>query len=379
MVTKTPIMLLVAELGIGGCERDVTNIVLNLDHDRFTPHVGCFAARGLRYPQIAGAGIPIAEFPVTSFRKPSMLAHMRNLRAYLKRHQIVLVHSWDIPTEMLAVPVSWFSGIPAIKSHLWLSEYVPKAYSPIVRLNNHLASKVLLNSEATRQDFLRWSGIPAARTYVSHNGVDTRMFNPEGRAANPEVVVGTVCALRSEKRLDILLRAFAAVREQRGGGVSLLIVGSGPMEAELKALRDELGIADACEFVPSQSDVPPLMRKIDVFVISSQGESLPNALLESMASGCCVVASNVGGIPEVLLDGETGLLAQPGELDGFVRQIGLAVNDSELRLRLGRAAAARASQEFSIQKAVGRIERLYDELLFAKRAPQASSAQSPAV
>lgn len=75
------------------------------------------------------------------------------------------------------------------------------------------------------------------------------------------------------------------------------------------------------------------------------------------------------GSPEVLLDGETGLLAQPGELDGFVRQIGRAVNDSELRLRLARAAAARASQEFSVQKAIGRIERLYDELLFAKRAP----------
>jgi glycosyltransferase involved in cell wall biosynthesis len=379
-VTKTPIMLLVAELGIGGCERDVTNIVLNLDHDRFSPHVGCFAARGLRYPQIAGAGIPIAEFPVTSLRKPSLLTHMRNLRSYLKKNQIALVHSWDIPTEMLAVPVAWFSGVPAIiKSHLWLSEYVPKAYSPVVRMNNHLAHKVLVNSEATRQDFLRWSGIPAGRTYVSHNGVDTRIFNPGQRAANPEVVVGTVCALRSEKRLDLLLRAFAAVREQRGGGVRLLMVGSGPMEGELKALRDQLGIADACEFVPSQSDIPPWMRKIDVFVISSQGESLPNALLEAMASGCCVVASKVGGIPEVVLDGETGLLAQPGDLDGFVRQIGRAVNDSELRLRLGHAAADRAAQEFSIAKAVGRIERLYTDLLSAKRLPQPSGAQSAAV
>ena len=379
-MTKIPIMLLVAELGIGGCERDVTNIVLNLDHDRFSPHVGCFAARGLRYPQIAGAGIPIAEFPVTSFRKPSLLTHARSLRAYIKKHQIALVHSWDIPTEMLAVPVSWFAGVPAIiKSHLWLSAYVPRPYSPIVRMDNHLAHKVLLNSEATRQDFLRWSGIPAERTYVSHNGVDSRVFNPGGRTDHAEVVVGTVCALREEKRLDILLRAFAAVREQRGGGMRLLMVGSGPMEPELKALRDELGIADVCEFVPSQNDVPPWMRKIDVFVICSQGESLPNALLESMASGCCVVASKVGGIPEVLLDGETGLLAPPADLEGFIRQIGRAVNDSGLRSRLAHAAVARASQEFSTAKAVGRIESLYTDLLLAKRVPQVSAWKSPAL
>ncbi len=373
-------MLLVSELGIGGCERDVANMVLNLDRDRFSPHVGCFAARGLRYPQITEAGIPIAEFPVTSFRKPSILTHMRNLRSYLKEHHIALVHSWDIPTELLAVPVSWFSRVPAIiKSYLWLRESVPNRFAPIVRIDNHLAHKVLVNSEATRQDFLRWSGIPAERTYVSHNGVDTRIFNPEQRTANPEVVVGAVCALRPEKRLDILLKAFAAVREQRGGGVRLLMVGSGPMEGELKALRDQLGIAEVCEFVPSQSDVPPWMRKIDVFVISSEGESLPNALLEAMASGCCIVASRVGGIPEVVLDGQTGLLASPADLDGFVRQIGLAVDDVELRLRLARAAADRAAQEFSIAKSVGRIERLYDELLFAKRVPQASTSQSPAL
>jgi glycosyltransferase involved in cell wall biosynthesis len=148
-------------------------------------------------------------------------------------------------------------------------------------------------------------------------------------------------------------------------GTKLLIVGSGEAQPQIEQLREHLGLGSDSRFEPAQSNVAPWMRSIDVFVMCSQSESFPNALLEAMACGCCVIGSNVGGIPELIQPDQSGLLFQCGDIGDLAEKLSSVLKDALLRKRLGAAAANRATNEFSMQKAVTRIERIYTSLLTA--------------
>src|SRR6185437_196714 len=204
-----------------------------------------------------------------------------------------------------------------------------------------------------------------------YNGIDLTAFHPgpgldleELRGAS--LVIGTVCSLRIEKRVDLLMEAFAELLKKLPR-IALLIVGSGEMSESLHRRRDELGLGSSCVFVPSQKDVAPWMRTMDIFVLSSFSESFPNAALEALACGRCVVASNVGGVPEVVLEGRTGMLFQSTDGNDLVRALSVAAADKELRDRLGAAAAVHVRDNFSMKLALARLEGLYSRLL---RIPQ---------
>ena len=359
---------MVCELGIGGSERDVTKLAQRLDRTRFTPHVGCLREQGVRADELRQAGIPIVRFPVTSFRSPSFLQGVFAFRQYVKNHQIRLLQTFDVPSNIFGIAGARITGLrPAIASQLWFLDTIPHQLWSLHRLSLRFADAVVVNSDAVRNQLMNGECIRAARIHVSHNGVETELFHPDTRSASSSPahrpVVGAVCALRPEKRLDLLLDAFARAKKQHPE-IQLLIVGSGEMLSQLEQQRDQLGLGADCTFVPAQKDVPPWMRKIDIFVMCSRSESFPNALLEAMACRCCVIGSDVGGIPELIEAGESGLLFRPGDAADLSEKLLAVLRDSALRERLARNAAARASQKFSIEEAVSRMEGIYTSLLF---------------
>jgi glycosyltransferase involved in cell wall biosynthesis len=242
----------------------------------------------------------------------------------------------------------------------------------MLRVTDRMAHCIVVNSEAVKRDLMETEGIAATRIYVSYNGVDPASFhalpgNERRRkpcVAGVPVVVGTVCALRQEKRLDLLLEAFARVRTLRPG-MKLLIVGSGAMQNEIEALRDQLGLGDDCIMVPAQDEVASWMWSMDIFVVSSDTESFPNSLLEAMACGCCAIGSKVGGIPEMITDGSTGLLFPAGDSAALEQALVRIITDDGLRRQLAEAAQARSHGSFSMDAAARRTEALYDWLLSA--------------
>jgi glycosyltransferase involved in cell wall biosynthesis len=359
-----PILLLVRELGIGGCERDLAKIAKHLDRSRFEPHVGCFSDQGLRRGELEAAGIPVVRFPVTSFRSASLLKGLAAFRRYAKAHRIGLVHSFDVPTNIFGFAAARFSRLPFIASQLWFAESIGSGWALHV-LGMRAARAVVVNSNAVSSRLAKEQPSLRNRIYVSHNGVETKIFHPGvGNHADREagLVIGAVCALRQEKRLDLLLDAFACMRTGRPG-VKLLIVGSGQELSSLEQQRDRLGLGQDCTFEPAKQDVAEWMRAIDIFVMCSDSESFPNALLEAMACGCCVVASRVGGIPELVADGRNGLLFESGNANDLAAKLASIVIDQALRRRLACEAARSARDEFSIEAAVARLERLYSRIL----------------
>ena len=207
------------------------------------------------------------------------------------------------------------------------------------------------------------------KTYLCYNGVDTSIFHP-GPAARPEklngasVVLGTVANLREEKGIDLLLRAYALL-QKTVSGTKLFIVGDGPQMDDLQKLSRELGVAEDTLFLVGKPDISNEMRVLDIFVLPSYSEAFSNALLEAMASGCAVIGSNIGGTPELIQDGRNGLLFQTRSTEDLAAKLRMVVENAELRAQFQKESAARAREEFSLQKNLAGFRRLYLSLTSA--------------
>jgi L-malate glycosyltransferase len=363
-----PVLLMVRELGIGGCERDLTKVAIGLDRARFEPHVGCFISEGLRSGELRASGVPIVKLDVPSFASIAALRAACHLGSYIKKNRIKVVHAFDLPTDLFAIPIARLYRTPAvIASNLSSRDLMKKTWERyLLRTVDRAAHMVIVNSHAIQSEVIEQYGIPPGRTLLSYNGVDLRVFHPEPRIRKvfpqASIIVGAVCALRPEKRLDLLLAAFARIR-RLNDEMRLLIVGSGPMLESLERRCAEFNLQGVCHFEPSKIDVAEWMRSIDVFVMASDSESFPNALLEAMACGCAVIGSRVGGVPELIADEQNGLLCEPGDAQDLAAKLDRMVSNAELRRRLAQEAARTARESFSIEFAVARLEKLYESLV----------------
>ncbi len=366
-MAPVPVLLMVRELGIGGCERDLAKLALRLDRSRFTPYVGCFLKEGIRADELKAAATPIIEFPVRSFGSASALAGAKMLWNFLRRESVGVVHCFDTPTDIFAVPLARMAGVPAvIASRLWSMETIPFHERILARWAEKCAHRIVVNARATGIE-VENEGVLRERIYLSYNGVETHIFHPHPRARvaplqQAELVVGTVCALRPEKRLDLLIDAFAAVRNILPG-LRLLIVGSGSMEESWKERVRGHQLEEQCHFEPTRPDVADWMRSIDVFVTPSDTESFPNALLEAMACGCAVIGSNVGGIPEMIDPERAGQVFESGNLADLIERLKRVLSNADERAVWGVEAARRACLEFSMEHSIRRMEGLYTSLL----------------
>ncbi len=371
-----PVLLMARELGQGGSERQLVEIAKALDRSRFAVHVGCFRPEGFRSAELASEGIPIVRFPVYSLQSFSAVRGAWQLGRYIRRHGIRLVHAFDTPMNCFAVPAAWVFRAPVVIS----SQRAARGLSSrpeqfVLRVTDHLVDAIVVNCEAMRRHMVEDEGVRAERLRTCYNGLDTARFRPLPKQRPPalagaSLVIGVVCALRPEKGLPTLVEAFAKVvssgPSDLRSGLRLAIVGSGSMLETLQTMSVELGVQDRCHFEPSTADVTAWLRAIDIFVLPSLSEALSNSLMEAMACGCAVVASAVGGNPELVSDGTNGLLFQAGDAADLADRLERLIVDEDLRTRFGAESSNRVRQHFSREASVRRMEEIYKELLKSK-------------
>ncbi|HXK05718.1 MAG TPA: glycosyltransferase family 4 protein [Verrucomicrobiae bacterium] len=360
----TPVLLAVRELGLGGSERQAAETALALDRAHFAPHVACFRSGGFRARELAEAGVPILDLGLRSLIAPSMLASAARLGRYLTRHRIQLVHAFDVPSNLFAVPVARWNRVPAVlssqRAHRELTTGLTRH---LLRLTDRIVDGIVVNSRAVARELAADDGVPGSMIRLAYNGLDTGVFRRDGpRAPLPwsgdEPVVGVVSALRPEKGLPVLLDALARTR-----GAKLLIVGSGPVLPELEARAREQDLGSDCHFQPAVPNVAEWLRAMDVFVLPSLSEALSNSLLEAMGCGCCPIASDAGGNAELVTDGETGLLFPAGDTEALAACLRRVLSDAGLRRRLAAAAGERARTMFAREIAAARMGAIYREFL----------------
>jgi glycosyltransferase involved in cell wall biosynthesis len=364
-------MLLCHTLGIGGSERQLTETAKALDPERFDVHVGAFHTEGLRAAELQRAAIPVVEIPVRSFGNSSTIKGAIALRRYVKRYGIRLAHAFDVPLSIFLSFTFPFRPRPVIltsqRAHRHLA---PGLHRRLARAADHLTDGIVVNCEFVRRHLIEDERVPAGLIDLCYNGIDTERFSPSAPAEIPEPlrggrpIVGAVCALRAEKDLPTLLRAFGILSRERPQG-RLLILGSGPEEPALRRLANELGITSAAFFSPSTPDVVPWLRMLDVFVLPSVSEALSNALIEAMACGVCAVASRVGGNPELIGADERGWLFDAGNAHQLGALLVRLANDCALRH--GKAATARSwiAANMAIGAATKKMAQIYEKHLRA--------------
>ncbi|MCA9728565.1 MAG: glycosyltransferase family 4 protein [Candidatus Eisenbacteria bacterium] len=214
--------------------------------------------------------------------------------------------------------------------------------------------------------------VPAERIHLMPNGIDMRRFKPPSEnTRNPREVV-CVASLTPIKHHEGLLQAWGKVRREIPDA-KLTLVGDGELRRKLEEQARSLEIQDSIEFTGIRSDVVPFLERAGVFVLPSLREAMPLALLEAMAAGLASVASDVGGIPEMIEDGFNGRLVPAGDTDALAARLIDVLRDPECQVKLGEAARQTVVRRYSLTASVDQIERLYAKLveMRAARAPQA--------
>jgi L-malate glycosyltransferase len=360
-----PVLLMVRSLDLGGSERQAAEVAMSLDRQLFRPSIGCFHARGIRVDELRRAGVPVIEFAVRSLPSPKTALLGWQFVSWIRRERVALVHPFDVATAMFAVPMARLARVPIVlSSQRGDRRLSPRAYQRAMAVTDRLVDGVVVNSNYIRGLVERDFKVPSGRIHTCLNGLDTTIFNPGQRtgsqAAGEPLVVGIVAALRPEKSIKTLIEAFACLRNQSH---TLVIVGDGPGKEALKALARRVGVFERTTFAATTADVLAWYRRIDVFVLPSINESFSNSLMEAMACGCAVVASNVGGNPELIVHGQNGLLFEPANVNSLACALESILGDAVLRQALSAAAIRTIEEGYTRERSARRFGELYGRLL----------------
>ncbi|WP_375760177.1 glycosyltransferase [Corallococcus exercitus] len=305
-----------------------------------------------------------------SLLKPNTLFQIHRMSRWLKANRVQLVHVHDFYSSILAVPAAKLAGAKVIVGRLDLSHWQGKARRLLHARMTRLADHVVANAEAIRQLLIHEEGLPASRISVIHNGLDLQRFDAraaEGlKAAVPDTggaptVIHVANMNHPVKRQEDLLLALAMLRHE-GTRLNAWLVGDGPRRPELEKLAHELGVADGVRFLGHRSDVPALYGRATFGVLCSTAEGMSNAVMEGMAAGLPMVVTRVGGNPDLITDGERGLVVEPerpAQLAQAFRR--LLANPQEAR-KMGKAARGFVARELSLEKMVGRHDALYRQV-----------------
>jgi glycosyltransferase involved in cell wall biosynthesis len=360
------VLWLAKGLGRGGAERLVVDAAHLIDRSRFEVHVAYLLPhKDLLVEEIRPA-----------VRQVVCLAHSASdplwpwrLRRYLADERIDVVHSHSPLPGALARIVAGRSRLLVHTEHNMWDRYhwaTRAANAATFRRNRAVIAVSDGVADSIDRRFLRGGvepevvihGTSARRT---HRGADARR---RARATlgldETAFVAGSVGNFTAKKDHATMLDAFAVVRHALPGA-QLVMVGSGPLEADLRRRAAQPDLAGGVLFTGTRDDVERLLPGFDVFVMSSRFEGLPIALLEAMNAGVAPVVTRVGGIPEVVLDGENGRLVEPGEPDALAGLIVALAADPDERRRLG-AAAIVASAACDLESAVRHLETVYERM-----------------
>lgn len=244
-------------------------------------------------------------------------------------------------------------------------------YRMLEFVSNRCLNRAIAVSESMKRDWIRRTRIPADRVVTIHNGIDREKF---GRRQRPEQarrefglpaegpIIGAVGRLDEVKGLTYLLSAAAQLLPEFPT-LTVAIAGTGPLAETLKEEATRLGLGNAVRFLGFQPDVQKVLDALDVFAIPSLSEALGYSLLEAMASELPAVGSAVGGVPEVIVTGETGFLVPPRDGAALAAALRPLLNSAELRERLGRAGRERVCQHFQESEMVRRTLDVYRTML----------------
>ena len=365
------VLYLVPDLGVGGAERHVTTLMPALDPDRFEPSVICVGEEGALFGALVEAGVPAIALHRSKREAPLALL---DLAREFRRSAPDVVITRGYNAEGLGRLAARLAGVPT--SIVWVhndGDTAPRGRlrSLLDKLLDRATTAYFGVAHAQMAYLVGELGYPAEKINIIHNGMNPSLFDPtDDRGpvrvfgiSDDEPVVGIIAAMRPEKDHALFLEAAAHLLAELPAA-KFLVIGDGTRRPALEQRARDLGIADRVVFTGSRSDVADLLRALDVFVLCSYSvECFPMALLEAMAAGRPAVCTAVGGIPEMIVEGETGCLVPPRDARALADKISVLLRNPTLRRRMGNAARLRVERDFSLQASVKATEEALERVV----------------
>ncbi|MFL6467080.1 MAG: glycosyltransferase [Pyrinomonadaceae bacterium] len=379
---KRNVLQLIDSFAIGGTERQAVQLAdLLRAGSTYRVYIGCMDVRGPLYERAREISVEeIPEFRLKTFYDVNFWMQIRRCVAFLKRAEIGIIHTHDFYTNIFGMTAGLLAGI---------SVRIVSKRDILSRTRNQLlverqavrfADRITVNSEAIRSNLIK-NGIPADKIVRVYNGLDVDRFEtPAGfercdllkrlgiNSGHQKARVVTIVAnLRSDvKNHKMFLKAAEKIRSELSD-VIFLLAGEGELSDSLKIEAGRLGLGDSVYFLGRVDDVPGLLSVSDVCLLTSKSEGFSNSILEYMAAGKPVVATDVGGAGEVVDDGETGFLVQSDDANSAATRVLTLLRDPDLSRQFGERGRQKVEQRYSLNAQIDQVLEMYDGLLRAKR------------
>ena len=376
MDKKRPIIWMIDSLGPGGAEQLMPSILKNLKRAGFNIRICTLQIRAGNpiASELERLGLPVDLVPILNLRQPFNLFHI--LR-YLRLHRPQLLHTQLEFADILGTVAAKILGIPSVSTVHTLDAFPEKKSAwGRMKLRWFLLGKycncVIAVSEKTRLHYLQSGRLHQDKVITLYNGVDISRFkNTDAsqiaktkqalRLPLDSKVIITVAVLREPKGIQFMIEALPAILEQFPD-VHYLIVGDGEYGAALSDLATVLDIKKHITFAGHRTDIPDLLACCDIFVLPTLKDALPTVLIEALAAERPIVASDVGGVPEIIENGVNGLLVAPGDPSQLADACLQLLKDNELISQIVLAGSKTVRQRFNIDSQIEQLSGMYEEL-----------------
>lgn len=379
---KVRLLKFVCDFGSGGTEGQIFNLVKGLDLTHFDLEFATLNKKGPFAEEYEKQGITINEFPISSFCSPGFWIQIMKFAKHLRVNRIAIMHAYNFYSLVFAIPAARLAGVPVViasirdrgvyqtRKQLWLQKLVCR-----------MADKILVNAESIRE-YLLEQGYQQHKITVIKNGIDLSKYEAiSGSAIRDDLgikegapLVLMLARLNRQKGVVDFLHAAALVHREYPEA-RFLIIGKPSLESMAAAeghisqyqrwqdLRGILNLEECLFFCGYRSDVPQILSQVAVSVLPSHSEGLSNTLLESMAAGVPIVATRVGGTPELIEDGVNGILVPPHSPEHLAEGISRILGNKTLARQLSQAGRRKASESFSLVTMIRNTNEIYTSLL----------------
>ena len=370
-MSSVPILFLIYDLEPGGPELRLLDLARAFPEDR-PMHICVTSRKVTLLPQYLACPCHVTVFIEPVAKAYLDIAAMLRIHRYVRRHGIRIVNSYDIKGLILATAIRLLSGNRVVTVHhtVDLLHNFSLLHKLALAILLRWTTAVLCNAHFIRR-FIETSYVSSKRIHVVYNGIDAGLFRKNEALRNhyrrtyaigdDETVIGTLANFRKEKQYPFLLDAFYRIRK-RHSRVRLLCVGGGPDFDAIRSLAATMGLTDVV-FTGYVEDVVGHLSAMDLFVFCSQYEGLPNAILQAMSMELPIVSTAVGGICELITDGEEGLLVPPNDMDAFLKAVFDLLDHPERGKVLGRRARENVLTRFSLETMVEGYDRFFRQLV----------------
>jgi L-malate glycosyltransferase len=365
------VLFLVDTLNVGGTETQVTHVALRLRARSHDVVVGCLRAEGPLLEVLRRGNVAVVEF-----RKGKTLVSLNGvwqlfrLALFLRRGRFHAVHAHDLWSNLLGIPAAWLARTPImISSRRYFADldwYTPRR-NAMVRMIYRISTHVIVNSSSVRDLLVQRDGLRPEKIRVLHNAVDVERFASAQRdkeqlfsGVGPHSrLIAVVANMYSRVKGHSSLFDAARIVCRDVPETIFVLIGDGKERPNLEQQVRQAGLEKKILFLGSRRDIPELLACCDLFVLPSEAEALPNALLEAMAAGLPVVSTCVGGVPEIISNAVNGLLVPPNDPHALAEAILRILQNPDFAKQLSQAGQEMVRTRFGFDRLVADLEQLY--------------------